>query len=247
MSSLDAELAALDAALAAAGLVIWIGAEPTFTRADSLEPPWLVAAEGGDKEEKARALLVELAARLSPTAALCRTLGRHYPEEPAPRFAFGATINRGIGEVSAPLEPLPAILDGEPIPPPPPSPDLDWMTITPDPAVVEVNLPPAHDLVGFAAFIRKTHDAARAVGLSPLRHRWNGDTTDSGGGGQITFGGASAESSPFFRHPRLLPGLIAYRTLTRRCPLPSRPSASAAPARGRGPTRAIRSASSSRA
>jgi uncharacterized protein (DUF2126 family) len=64
--------------------------------------------------------------------------------------------------------------------------------------------------VTFARVIRATHDAARATGLSPLRHRWNGETTDSGGGGQITFGGATPEGSPFFANPRLLPGLIAF-------------------------------------
>jgi uncharacterized protein (DUF2126 family) len=39
---------------------------------------------------------------------------------------------------------------------------------------------------------------------------YNGSEVDSGGGGQITFGGPSPERSPFFLHPRLLPRLIRY-------------------------------------
>jgi len=50
-----------DAALRARGLDFWIGAEPTFTRRQSQEPWWLTEAEGGDKEEHARALLLALA------------------------------------------------------------------------------------------------------------------------------------------------------------------------------------------
>jgi uncharacterized protein (DUF2126 family) len=40
--------------------------------------------------------------------------------------------------------------------------------------------------------------------------QYNGTVTDSGGGGQLTFGGATAESSPFFAAPQLLPRLIRY-------------------------------------
>jgi uncharacterized protein (DUF2126 family) len=51
---------------------------------------------------------------------------------------------------------------------------------------------------------------ARAAGLSPVRHRYNGDATDSGGGGQLTLGGPRPDASPFVRYPHLLPGLVRY-------------------------------------
>ena len=46
---LDASLAMHDDLLARRGVELWIGGEPTFTRADSIEPAWTTAAEGDDK------------------------------------------------------------------------------------------------------------------------------------------------------------------------------------------------------
>jgi uncharacterized protein (DUF2126 family) len=54
------------------------------------------------------------------------------------------------------------------------------------------------------------YEAAVEAGLSPLRYRYNGQVCDSGGGGQISIGGPSAEGSPFFVHPGVLPGLLRY-------------------------------------
>src|SRR5262249_5924809 len=85
-----------------------------------------------------------------------------------------------------------------------------WLTVTPDPGVVEVNLAPCPDLVSFLAQTRAVYAAAREAGLSATRYRYNGDVVDSGGGGQITLGGPSPEASPFFRHPDVLPGLVRY-------------------------------------
>jgi uncharacterized protein (DUF2126 family) len=201
---IDEELAALDEALRARGLEIWIGAEPTFTRPEAQDPCWLYEAEGGDKEDRARALLVALAPRLSGSARLCRAVGRQFPGEPRPRFAFGAQWPRASEGGAGGPQPF----NEGPVPAPAPDPTIAWMTVTPDPAVVEVNLPPAPDLATFARYTRAVYAAAAEAGLSPVRHRWNGDITDSGGGGQITLGGPTPEASPFFAHPGLLPGLL---------------------------------------
>lgn len=201
---LGEELKRQDETLAARGLTIWIGAEPTFTRADALDPPWLGNAEGGDKEERARALLGELASRLARGGQVSRVLGRHFPEEPKPRFAYGLRWLRS-GET-----PHGGTLDGDPAPAPPHDREHAWLTVTPDPGVVEVNLAPAPDLATFASWAERTYEAAAAVGLSPRRFRWNGDVSDSGGGGQLTFGGPTPAESPFFAKPWLLPGLVRY-------------------------------------
>jgi uncharacterized protein (DUF2126 family) len=206
--SLEDDLRALDQAVARAGLDIWIGAEPTFTLPQAQDPAWLNEAEGDDKENRARALLLDLAPRLSPCAQVCRAVGRQFPEEPRPRFAYGARWPRAGDRGSSPDADHP--LDGPPVPPPAPHPDEAWMTVTPDPGVVEVNLPPAPDLVTFARYCRACYRAAEAVGLSPVRRRWNGDETDSGGGGQVTLGGPTPAASPFFRRPALLPGLLRF-------------------------------------
>jgi uncharacterized protein (DUF2126 family) len=69
---------------------------------------------------------------------------------------------------------------------------------------------PAHDLLTFAGWVKDIYAAAAEVGLSPTRFRYTGDLTDSGGGGQITLGGATPAGSPFFMRPQLLPGLVRY-------------------------------------
>jgi len=79
------ELDALDARIAARGVTIWVGAEPTFTRRDSTEPCWLWQAEGGDKRAYAESAARAIGARI-PGATVAEVPGRHYPEEDAPRF-----------------------------------------------------------------------------------------------------------------------------------------------------------------
>ena len=186
MRDLVADCRDQDDALRAAGLDIWLGAEPTFTDRTSQEPHWLWAAEGGDKRERADALLRALASRLGEGVRVEEVEGRRYPGEERPRFCVAATyLPHGGGEARV-------------------------ATVTPDPAVVEVNLPPAPDLAIFAAHVHAAYEAAAATGLSPERFRWNGHAGDSGGGGQVTLGGPSPERSPFFLHPRLLPSLVRY-------------------------------------
>jgi uncharacterized protein (DUF2126 family) len=197
-----------DDAIRATGLAIWLGAEPTFTDRSSQEPHWLWKAEGGDKEERAAALLHALARRLATEARLLRTEGRRYPGEEQPRFCLGARYRPRAGPGPCAVDP--GGLDGPPLPRPPPGEGERWLTVVPDPAVVEVNLAPAPDLATFALHVEAVYAAAAEVGLSPERFRWNGHAGDSGGGGQITLGGPTAEESPFFVRPQLLPSLVRY-------------------------------------
>ncbi len=94
--------------------------------------------------------------------------------------------------------------------PPPVDAACAWTTVTPDPAVIEVNQAPWPDATSYLADCRRIDGAARAVGLAGYRLFFNGDIEDSGGGGHLTFGGPSPETSPFFECPRLLPRLLAY-------------------------------------
>ncbi len=211
LATLRAEAEVHDAQLARRGLDIWIGAEPTFTRRESTEAPWLSAAEGGDKLERARALVNGLGARLPRGTALSRVIGRHFPEEDAPRFAWGVRWPRGApartGQEPPPIAPA---LDAPAVAAPAFDPDHAWLTVTPDPGVVEVNLAPTASLATFTDQAALVWAAAVDAGLAPDRYRYNGDVTDSGGGGQLTFGGAVADASPFFRYPDLLPGVLRY-------------------------------------
>jgi uncharacterized protein (DUF2126 family) len=193
-----------DTALAARGLVVWAGAEPTFTRKDSQDAAWLYTAEGDDKEARAKALLRALASRLPGAVRLVHAIGRQYPDEAEPRFAFGALWRRGATG-SGPVDDR---LDGPAVEPPLQAPGDAWLTVTPDPAVVEVNTAPAADLATFQDDLENVYAAADAAGLSPVRYRYDGQVVESGGGGQITLGGPTPEGSPFFLRPATLPRLL---------------------------------------
>ena len=94
--------------------------------------------------------------------------------------------------------------------PPPVDEHVSWMTVTADPAVVEVNLAPVARTADLWRQLRQLESATSAAGLAAYRLQYNGEESDSGGGGQITLGGRSAESSPFLTTPHLLPGLVRY-------------------------------------
>lgn len=202
---LDAVLAVHDELIARRGVEIWIGAEPTFTRADSVHVAWTGAAEGDDKLARAYALATNFANVTG--ASVSRVLGRQFPGEDQPRFAFGVrwsdglvgTAGRAHGSMEAPPELPPTDLGGD-----------QWLTVTPDPGVVEINMAPCPNVRELSRQARQIWDAAAQAGLSPVRHRFNGDIADSGGGGQLTFGGARPDTSPFIRYPHVLPALIRY-------------------------------------
>lgn len=195
---LEASLAMHDEMLARRGVEVCVGAEPTFTRADSIAPAWHTQPEGDDKLARAHRVAASLGESLG--AQVTRVVGRQFPEEKQPRFAFGVRWpGEGCCEVDDPAEAPPGDVGTD-----------HWLTVTPDPGVVEVNLAPASSTVALADQAYAVWLAAASAGLSPTRARWNGDVADSGGGGQITLGGTRPQSSPFVRYPHVLPALIRY-------------------------------------
>jgi uncharacterized protein (DUF2126 family) len=112
-----------------------------------------------------------------------------------------------IGEVAAEVGPREMVLQGFP---PPVDESVAWTTVTPDPAVIEVNQAPQPGVGRFVAGMRELFDVAQSQGLSPYRLQYNGTVSDSGGGGQFTLGGRSATESPFLAQPALLPRLVRY-------------------------------------
>lgn len=125
-----------------------------------------------------------------------------------PDFPEVAGFRDFLGALAKAAADLPClILQGFP---PPVDAGVAWTTVTPDPAVIEINQAPYPDSAGFLAANRELHRLSEDIGLSAYRLQYNGSQSDSGGGGQITLGGASPGSSPFLRHPRLLPRLLRY-------------------------------------
>jgi uncharacterized protein (DUF2126 family) len=94
--------------------------------------------------------------------------------------------------------------------PPPVDASVAWMTLTPDPAVVEVNEAPEATAGEFLTISRKLFTIAQHEGLAPYRLNYNGNISESGGGGQFTLGGPSPARSPFFVSPHLLSHLVTY-------------------------------------
>jgi len=323
-----------DARLAAAGLTVWVGSEPTFTDRAAQSPQWLSQALGGDKEQRAQALLASIGRRL-PGSLVLRSRGRLYPGEDRPRWCLGLYRRRdGAALWQGPPDPilaasgvetlpdldtwaaalavelrergfLVATADGAPkartairddaaiadaaesgrprfslqvrtalsggrpddsassgphvfelsmpetggrptaciempkfdalslfmtalesvakaslacqLPAlivagclPPVDASVELTTITPDPAVIEINTAPSVDAEDFLRRSRAIYAAAADEGLSPYRLYFNGAVADSGGGGQITLGGPSPLTSPFLLQPLLLPRLVAF-------------------------------------
>jgi len=94
--------------------------------------------------------------------------------------------------------------------PPPVDETVAWATLTPDPAVLEINTAPAATVSEFLAHSRSLYAIAEDEGLAPYRLQYNGNISDSGGGGQFTLGGPSPERSPFFVAPQLMSRLVGY-------------------------------------
>ncbi|MFZ0107494.1 MAG: transglutaminase family protein [Thiobacillus sp.] len=336
----DAAVRRHDSQIAALGLTIWVGAEPTFTDRSAQTPEWLSQALGGDKAQRAEAVLGGLVRRF-PGSVVMRSVGRQYPGEERPRWNFGIYRHRDATPIwHGPLDPVlaplpdetepPASLDawaaalatqlearGYPVSPvatedartrrllmranadvalpdandacligpsvhdratppsglcdelaeagaylfilgmqasdgestarielpmfkqvpmfldvlecvaqaartcglsslvlagypPPVDATVEWTTVTPDPAVIEINSAPSVDAEHFLRCSREIYAAAEEQGLAPYRLYFNGTVADSGGGGQITLGGPSPEASPFLQEPWLLPRLVRF-------------------------------------
>lgn len=94
--------------------------------------------------------------------------------------------------------------------PPPVDETVAWATLTPDPAVLEINAAPAATVGEFLVQSRLLYAIAADEGLAPYRLQYNGGISDSGGGGQFTLGGPSPERSPFFVAPQLMTRLVGY-------------------------------------
>ncbi len=111
---------------------------------------------------------------------------------------------RTIDEVRA-LTKLPVLLEGYP---PPPSPLLQRFAVTPDPGVLEVNVPPSSSSRAHAELLETVFDAALHSGLQGEKYLSDGRLAGSGGGHHLTMGGPTPRQSPFIARPELLGSLL---------------------------------------
>ena len=93
---------------------------------------------------------------------------------------------------------------------PPPDPRLTSMTITPDPGVIEVNVPPTASFAEQTQLLETLYQQARLARLSTESFDVDGTHGGTGGGNHITLGGAAPADSPLLRRPDLLVSLLTY-------------------------------------
>ncbi|MEZ4266859.1 MAG: transglutaminase family protein [Myxococcota bacterium] len=93
---------------------------------------------------------------------------------------------------------------------PPSGPDLFRFAVTPDPGVLEVNLPPVASIAEYDPLIHAVFDCALASGLHSEKYMLDGRQQGSGGGNHLTMGGPKLLESPFLLRPDLLASLITF-------------------------------------
>ncbi|MEM9462845.1 MAG: transglutaminase family protein [Myxococcota bacterium] len=102
---------------------------------------------------------------------------------------------------------LPVILEGYP---PPSGPRLSRITVTPDPGVLEVNIPPTARFDDYVELLQTVYDAALHAGLHTEKYLVDGRLVGSGGGHHLTLGGPTPLRSPLLRRPELLASLLTF-------------------------------------
>lgn len=146
-----------------------------------------------------------------------------------------ARIEAGAAEANCPV-----VLEGYG---PPADARLETLAITPDPGVIEVNVPPTASFAEQCEQLQTLYEQARLARLSTDSFDLDGTHSGTGGGNHITLGGLSPADSPMLRRPDLLVSLLTYWQRHPRCHTCSRDVSSVPPRRPRGSTKGARSPS----
>ena len=93
---------------------------------------------------------------------------------------------------------------------PPSDPRLRSFSVTPDPGVLEINLPPASNWDELEQINTVLFEEARRNRLTAEKFAYDGSHLATGGGSHIVIGGATVLDSPFLRRPDLLRSMVAF-------------------------------------
>jgi uncharacterized protein (DUF2126 family)/transglutaminase-like putative cysteine protease len=93
---------------------------------------------------------------------------------------------------------------------PPSDPRMRSFSVTPDPGVLEVNLPPASDWDELEKINTVLVEEAHRNRLTAEKFNYDGGHVGTGGGSHIVIGGATVLDSPFLRRPDLLRSMVAF-------------------------------------
>jgi uncharacterized protein (DUF2126 family)/transglutaminase-like putative cysteine protease len=94
--------------------------------------------------------------------------------------------------------------------PPPPDTRLKSFSVTPDPGVIEVNLPPASTWDELEKINTVVFDDALGARLTAEKFMYDGRHIATGGGNHIVLGGPTPADSPLLRRPDLLRSMLAF-------------------------------------
>jgi uncharacterized protein (DUF2126 family)/transglutaminase-like putative cysteine protease len=87
---------------------------------------------------------------------------------------------------------------------------LSHVKATPDPGVIEVNVPPGRSWDELSAITLGVYEDAHFSRLGTEKFDLDGTHTGTGGGNHVVLGGPTAGDSPFLRRPDLLRSLVGY-------------------------------------
>ena len=93
---------------------------------------------------------------------------------------------------------------------PPADPRLRSFSLTPDPGVLEVNLPPAASWDELETVNTLLFEEAHLHRLTTEKYGYDGVQLATGGGSHIVIGGATVEDSPILRRPDLLRSMVGF-------------------------------------
>ena len=93
---------------------------------------------------------------------------------------------------------------------PPSDPRLRSFSVTPDPGVLEINLPPASTWDELEAINTTLFEEARRNRLTAEKFTYAGGHVATGGGSHIVIGGATVMDSPLLRRPDLLRSMVTF-------------------------------------
>ena len=89
-------------------------------------------------------------------------------------------------------------------------PRLRSFSVTPDPGVLEINLPPAENWGHLEEIMTLVDEEAHRNGLAAEKFNFNGNQDATGGGSHVVIGGATLADSPILRRPDLLRSMITF-------------------------------------
>ncbi len=87
---------------------------------------------------------------------------------------------------------------------------INHLKVTPDPGVIEVNVPPAGNWEELSAITTGVYEDAHFSRLGTEKFDLDGTHTGTGGGNHVVLGGPTPADSPFLRRPDLLRSLVGY-------------------------------------